>query len=131
MIDDQALADWLTAVPTDLVVKFRVGPYRPEFAQADLVGLVTPTAGPGLIEDGIWDVQGFQIEIVGRDRDRAGIKSSAFQIDQALVFGDYPAMLWGTWVRVAYRSGSAPTSQQLDEHQRQSFICTYLAEVSL
>lgn len=131
MIDDQALAEWLTAVPTDLEVRFRTGPYRPEFSQADLVGLVTPTVGPGLIEDAAWDVEGFQVEIVGRDRDRAKLKSSAFQIDRAIVLGDYPAALWGTWVRVAYRSGSAPSSQQLDEHQRQSFVCTYLAEVSL
>lgn len=130
MIVDQDLADWLTAVPTVLGVKFQVGPYRPEFNQADLVGLVTPTVGPGQIEDGMWDVVGFQVALVGRDRDNARLKKSAFQLDDAIIQGDYPAALWGGWVRVAYRSGSAPSPQQLDEHQRQAWICTYLAEVS-
>ena len=131
MIDDAQLAAWLTAVPTALTVQFQVGPYRPEFDRGDLVGLVTSTTGPGLIEDGMWDVVGFEVLILGRDRDQSQLKTSAYQIDTAIVLGDYPAALWGGWVRSAYRSGSGPVAQQLDEHQRQMFSCTYLAEVSV
>lgn len=130
MLDDQALADWLTAIPTDLTVEFQVGPYRPEFMKADTIGLVTPTAGPGEIREGLWDGAAFQIQLVGRDRDRAALKSSAFQIDQALRFGDFPAQLWGTWVTAVGRVGSGPTPLQEDEHQRQAWTCTYFAEIS-
>jgi hypothetical protein len=130
MIDESLLADWLSAVPTVLTIKFVVGPYRPEFGKADTIGVVSGTPGPGLLDDGLWNGSGFQVMLEGRDRDHAKLKQAAFDIDHALIFGDYPASLWGTWVRSVDRTGGEPSPQQADEHQRQQYFCTYFAEVS-
>jgi hypothetical protein len=130
VIDDQLQAEWLTAVPTVLAIQFVVGPYKPEFLKGDTVGVVTPVPGLGLVREGLWNTSAFQVLLVGRDRDHARLKQSAFQIDSALVFGDWPAQVWGTQVTLVDRTGSEPTPVQQDEHQRQAWACTYFAENS-
>lgn len=133
MIDDELQRAWLEAVVTDLAVPFVVGPRIPEFGRGDILGIVTPSPGAGLVLEGINDVVGFQIRIVGRERDYARLKTSAVQIDKALLFADFPAAMWGGWVTVITRAGGGPSPELGDgnDRDRVAFVCTYLAETDL
>lgn len=130
MIDDELLRAWLEATVTDLGVLFFVGPRIPEFGQGDILGVVTPSPGAGLVLEGINDVVGFQIRMVAREREYAKLKISALQIDKALVFADFPAALWGGWVTTITRAGGGPSPELGDgnDRDRVAFVCTYLAE---
>jgi len=131
MIDEQALADWLTALPTALSVKFNPGPRKIEFVRADTAGLVSMLPGAGLAPDGLFDQPSFQVEIVGRERDRTGLRQSMELVDQTLIGLDSPGALWGTWVNWVGRTGSGPAQGQEDEQDRISWACSYLAVIPL
>lgn len=133
MINDQLLCDWLSAVVDELSVPYTVGPRIPEFGRADVLGVVTPTAGPGLVLEGINTVVGFQVRWVAREKSYAKLKLSAWQTHKALLFAPFPGSLWGTWVTSITTAGSDPTPELGDgqDLDRVAFTCTYLAEVQL
>lgn len=127
MIDIVALCAWTTAVPTELGFEFVPGPREPEYGQGDLVGVITPLEGPGLVLEGAGDRSSFQVKLVSREFQANELQRAAFAIDQALVFGDYPAELWGTQVQFVTRTGGQPSVIQEDEHDRVAYVCSYIA----
>lgn len=133
MIDDEKLRVWLEAIVDDLAVPFVVGPRIPEFGRNDVLGVVTPSPGAGLVLEGISDVAGFQIRMVAREKSYVKLKASAFQIHRALVFADFPGSMWGTWVTSITPAGGGPVPELGDgrDLDRVAFVCTYLAETEL
>lgn len=127
MLDAALLRDWLNAVPLDLDVPFERGPRVREFGNADISGLVTMVPGPGELMDGVGDYSSFQVRLTSREANQEQLRKSAFQLDTALRFGDYPADLWGTWIVSVERTGGAPSELETDEHDRVSYVCTYNA----
>jgi hypothetical protein len=93
----------------------------------DLVAVVTMLEGPGESLEGIGDYSSFQVRLVARETEQDQLRRSAFQVDSALRFGDFPSELWGTWVVSVQRAGGAPSELQTDEHDRVSYVCTYNA----
>lgn len=133
MIDDAALAAWLTATVDDLGVPFVVGPRIPEFGRADILGVVTGAPGLGLTMEGINNIEAFQLRLVGRERDYQKLKTSAYQVHRALMFANFPGSLWGTWVTSVTTAGGGPVPELGDgtDLDRVAFVCTYLAETEL
>lgn len=127
MIDMELLAQWLSAVPTELNLRFESGPRAPEFLQADRIGLVTAFGGLGVTLEGAGDQSGFQVRLVSREFERGKLQKSASQLDQALLFGDYPADLWGTTIQYVDRASGGPEASQEDELDRVTYACTYIA----
>lgn len=126
MIEMDQLVVWLNAVPTDLGTAFVDGPRQPEFGNADDVAVVTALGGLGLTLEGFGDQPSFQIKMVSRDHRRSVLHRSIMQIDTALLFGDFPADLWGTRVQYVDRSAGPPESAQEDELDRVAYVCTYI-----
>lgn len=133
MIDDELLAAWLENLVDELDVPYTVGPRIPEFGRADVLGVVTPTPGLGLVLEGINEVVGFQIRWVAREADYSKLKLSAYQTDKALLFMEFPGPFWGTWVTSLNRAGGGPTPELGDgrDLDRVAFTCTYLVETEL
>lgn len=127
MIDFAALAAWLDTVPTELSFKFVVGPREPEFGQGDQIAMVSALGGQGLTLEAAGDLPSFQVKLTARDHQVAELHRSAFQIDAALILGDYPENLWGTRIQYVTRSGGGPESLPEDELDRVSYVCTYTA----
>lgn len=133
MIDDELQRAWLDAVSTDLDIEWVVGPRIPEFGNADLLGVLTPVAGPGPTLEGINTVVGFQLRMVAREHDYAKLKATAYTVHKALLFADVPADLWGTRVVWISTAGGDPNPEPADgrDLDRVAFTCTYLAETGL
>lgn len=133
MIDDELQRAWLETVVNELEVPFFVGPRIPEFGRADVLGVVTPVAGPGPVLEGINTIVGFQIRMVARLKAYAALKRSAWAVHRALLFADVPADLWGTRVIWVSTSGGDPVPDNPDglDKDRAQFVCTYLSEVAL
>lgn len=133
MIATVELANWLTAAvaATALAPKIIPGPRVPEFVKADTIGVVTLLPGAGLALEGLFDQPAFQVELIGRERDRDELEDAFDEMDRALIWLDVPANLWGTRVVQTGRTGGGPASTQADEHQRISYACSYWAMVSL
>lgn len=133
MIDDTLLAAWLAAVDTELSVPYFIGPRIPEFGSADVLGVVTPSPGLGLVLEGINQVVGFQIRWVAREANYAKLKRSAYLVDRTLMFVDFPTQLWGGWVTSVNRAGGEPSPELGDgrDLDRVAFTCTYLVETEL
>jgi hypothetical protein len=111
-------------------IKFEVGPEIKEMP--DLLGTITVLAGEGLINDGLFDRPQFQIALRGTQNRYADVEGFAKQVDDLIVFGDYPHELWGGYVISAYRSGGAPAPQlALDQGRRVIFVCTYTAQEAI
>lgn len=127
MIELPSLITWLDAITTELDLKFVKGPRAPEFLRGDRVAVVTPLEGPGLTLEGAGSVASFQIRVVAREFEEDELRKSAFQLDDALLFGDYPANLWGTRIQYVSRTGGEPSSLQEDEHDRVAYVCSYIA----
>lgn len=127
MIDLPLLVAWLDSVDTVLDLKFVKGPRAPEFLRGDRVAVVTPLEGPGLTLEGAGSVASFQLRIVAREHDEDALRKSAFQVDEALLFGSYPADLWGTRIQYVDRTGGEPSSLVEDEHDRVAYVCSYIA----
>lgn len=133
VIDDDLLRQWLEALPTELDLRWKIGPRVPEFGNNDRFGVVTPSPGAGLTLEGVNLVAGFQLRMVARELDYSKLKLTAYQIHAALLFADIPAMLWGTWVTSIATAGGEPVPEPADgrDLDRVAFTCTYLAEVGL
>lgn len=133
MIDDELQRQWLEAVVNDLDVPFFTGPRIPEFGRGDVLGVCTPTAGPGPVLEGIDTVVGFQIRMVARLHAYAQLKLSAWQIHKALLFADVPADLWGTRVVWVNAVAGDPVPEPADgvDKDRVAFTCSYVSEVTL
>jgi hypothetical protein len=133
MINTGQLAQWLTdrASATALAPKIVPGPRLPEFVKGDTIGVVTLMPGAGLVLEGLFDNPAFQLELVGRERDRDELEAAFTVLDQALVWMDLPSSLWGVRVVQLDRVGGGPAATQQDEHQRISYACSYWAMVSL
>jgi hypothetical protein len=127
MIDPALLAQWLTAVPTELNLPFVHGPRQPEFGAADRLGLIVMLEGPGETLEGVGDVRSFQVRLVTREYEREALGRAANAVDLALRFGDFPADLWGTHIVWVNRAGGAPSELQEDELDRVAYVCTYNA----
>jgi hypothetical protein len=127
MIDAELLRVWLDAVPNELSLPFRRGPRPPEFANADRIGIVTMLEGPGERLEGAGDMASFQLRLVAREFETEKLRRSAFAIDSALRFGDWPLDVWGTHVISVDRAGGAPSELQEDELDRVAYVCTYNA----
>lgn len=127
MIDMVALAQWLDAVPTELDLRFSASSRQEEFGRGDLVGQVTAQPGPGLILEGMGSVASFQIKAVAREHQEPALRVSAFQLDDALLFGPFPAEVWGTRVISVDRLGGEPSSLPEDELDRVAYVCSYIA----
>ena len=126
MIDYDLMIAWLNAVPTELGHQFVLGPRQPEFQLADKVGLVTPQQGPGLTMDGLANVPSFELKVTAREYQHMPLRRTAFALDKALLFGAYPATLWGTRVQYVDRIGGEPGSFPEDEHDRVAYLCGYI-----
>lgn len=126
MIDLGLLIVWLDAVPTSLEYRFVRGPREPEYGRGDQVGVVTPVGGPGLTLEGAGELSGFQVKLTGREFQHDLIRRSAYEIDTALLFGDYGTDLWGTRVQYVDRTGEPPSALQEDNLDRVAYVCTYL-----
>lgn len=89
--------------------------------------VVTPTPGPGLTLDGIYDQQGFQVLSIGRAMDYDNAEALAFALDKRLL--QFTGGRLGS-TRVLYfnRVGSPPTLLRRDEADRYNFVCTYIHE---
>jgi len=133
VIDDAALAAWLTAATDDLAIPFVIGPRIPEFGKADIFGVMTGAPGLGLELEGINNIEAFQLRLVARERDYQRLKTSAYQVHRALMFADFPGPLWGTWVTSITTAGGGPVPELGDgsDLDRVAFVCTYLAETEL
>jgi len=127
MIDTELLVTWLAAVSTELDLGFVSGPRPPEFVNHDRIAVVTAFGGTGFTLEGAGEVSSFHLRLVSREHERAKLQKTAFQLDTALVFGDYPADLWGTTIQYVDRSGGGPESSEEDELDRVSYVCTYIA----
>lgn len=128
MIDLEALVAWFSAVNTDLAYTFVAGPRVPEFGNADVLGVVTPLEGPGLTLDGLASVASFQVRMIGREYQHTRVRKSAFQVDDALLFGvNLPDQLWGTRIQYIDRLGGEPAPVQEDELDRVAYLCSYVA----
>lgn len=130
MIDAKLLALWLSALLTGQpqAPSFAVGPMRPELEFPDNLGIVTPMPGPGSGTEGLLDFPVFQIRVRGLQPYYGQLANQANMVDQALVFGLYPANIWGTRILAVTRSGSGPVPIDEDSvNQRISFMCNYLA----
>jgi hypothetical protein len=127
MINTELLVTWLAAVPTELTMVVVSGPRHPEFGRGDRLVIVTALGGIGTTLEGAGDTASFQLRLVSREHEREALQKTAFQLDTALLFGDYPADLWGTTVQHVDRSGGGPESSQEDELDRVAYVCTYIA----
>lgn len=132
MIDQQLQADWMNDLVESLIGgrPFVPGPREPEFGVGDFIGVITPSLGLGLQRAGLWDVEGFQVKFVGKERDRARTNQVMSLVDRELIEMDVPLSLWGSWITSVDRAGSPPTQLQEDEHLRIAWVCTYFAEVA-
>lgn len=127
MIDTDALVTWVNAISTEIEMKFVKGPRNPEFLKADLVGTITPLEGAGLTLEAAGSLSSFQIRMQSREHQESALRKSAFQIDEALVFGDWPADVWGTRIQYVGRTGGEPAILQEDEFDRVAYVCSYVA----
>jgi hypothetical protein len=127
MIDPELLRVWLQEVPNDLSMEFVEGPRVPEFLRGDDIGVVTMLEGPGYTLEGSGGFGSFQLRLVARERDQDKLRRTAFQLDNALLFGDYPVDIWGTWITSVDRTGGEPSPLQEDEHDRVAYVCSYIA----
>lgn len=127
MIDLDALASWLDEVPTTLDFKFVAKTRQEEFGRGDLLAQVTPLPGAGLVLDGLGNASSFQVRLVAREYQESDLRRSAFQLDDALLFGTYPADLWGTRVVYVDRIGGEPSSLEEDQLDRVAYVCSYVA----
>lgn len=129
MIDPVLMALWLSALLSGQpqAPNFAVGPNRPELEFPDNLGIVTPMPGPGSGTEGLIDFPVFQIRIRGLTPYYAQLANQANMVDQALVFGLYPANIWGSRILTVGRPGSGPVPVNEDPtNQRISFMCNYL-----
>lgn len=129
MIDPVLMAMWATAVlqGQPQAPRFEVGPPRPELEFPDNLGMITPMPGPGSTTEGLIDLPVFQIRVRGLAPYLLQLANQANILDQALVFGVYPANIWGTRILAVTRSGSGPVPINEDEaNQRISYLCNYL-----
>lgn len=127
MIAITPLVAWFEALALPVEFKFFPGPRVPEFGKGDRIGVVTPLAGPGETLEGIGENSSFQVALIGREHAAADLQAAAFQVDSLLLFGDYPADLWGTFVQSVSRVGGQPSPIQEDEHDRVRYVCSYIA----
>lgn len=129
MIDPDLMALWLSAVLTGQpqAPTFAVGPDRPELEFPDNLGIVTPMPGPSSSTEGLIDYPVFQIRIRGLAPYRFQLANQANMVDQYLLFGVYPANIWGSRILAVARSGSGPVPIAEDEvNQRISYMCNYV-----
>lgn len=127
MIDADLLQVWLQAIPNELNLPFKRGPRPPEYGNGDRLGIVTMLEGPGETLEGVGDVASFQLRLIAREFEVAELRRTAFAIDEALRFGDWPSDQWGTHVVWVARAGGGPSELQEDELDRVAYVCTYNA----
>jgi hypothetical protein len=127
LIDLDALVTWLAAVPTATGAPVVKGPRQLEFGNADELVMVDALGGLGMTLEGAGDQPGFRLKLVAREFREAQLRQTAFQLDTALVFGDYPDDLWGTRIQYVERSAGPPELLPEDELDRVSYVCTYIA----
>lgn len=111
---------------TAIGIPFKVGPEIPDMP--DVLGVVTAEPGQGLINEGLFEIVGFRVQVRGSQNRHSDVASYAKQIDHMIDFGDYPHELWGSYVITAYRGGGGPTPAPLDNGRRIIYTCSYLAQ---
>jgi hypothetical protein len=108
-------------------IPFNVGPELREMP--DVLGTITLVGASQMINDGLFQNTQFQIALRGTQNQYTDAEAYAKQVDDLIVFGDYPHELWGSYVTSAYRSGVGPAPQlALDAGRRVIFVCTYTAQ---
>lgn len=130
MLRTTVIADWLTALSTDVALPFFPGPEIKEFGRGNLgVGAVTKVpGGAGIQEDGAFEEQAVQLVIEGRSRVGTGrlsydaLEAAVERIDKAFqAVGN--ELIWGTYVLYTIRLGSFDPAFIADE--RVQFIGIY------
>lgn len=108
-------------------VPFNVGPEIREMP--DTLGTITKVGSSQMMNDGLFERIQFQIALRGMQNMYTDVEGYAKQVDDLIVFGDYPHEHWGSYVISAYRSGVGPAPQPaLDAGRRVIFVCTYTAQ---
>jgi len=115
-----------TYLENETQVPFRVGPEVPEMP--DVLGIVTTEPGQGYVNDGLFEVVGFRVQVRGGQNRHTDVEAYARQVDRLIEYGDYPHERWGSWVITAYRSSGGPTPAPLDNGRRVIYSCSYLAQ---
>lgn len=133
MLTPADVADWLNEAVL-LAVPFLPGPQPTEPIAPDLYGLVMPAPGLSPDVDGLFETQGFQLQIRGpqaRIYDQRAY-ATAIAADVALRFWDVPTWIGGTYVTSIQRPGGPPqlVSPTPDRAERFTYTAIYLFHVT-
>ncbi len=120
---------WLEGLGVTVPLKPGTGDTR-EWDLLDRVGIVTPTAGPGLFLEGAADTSGFQLRIRGAQNNPHDAETTALDADRRILTARTPVLVGSTRLLSVTRAGGRPTSlPSPDTAGRTEFTCTYLTRI--
>jgi hypothetical protein len=127
------VATWLNDV-VGLEVPFLPGPQPSDPIAPDVLGLVMPSPGQTSDVDGMFDYQGFQLQVRGPQARVYSEQAFAVSIavDTALRFWDMPAWIGTTYVTSIQRPGGPPqlVAPRPDSAERVTYTASYLFHVT-
>lgn len=92
--------------------------------------VLTRTGGDGLGTEGLTDGIGYQVLVIGDQRDYDSAEELAMHID-SLLRSAHSQRISGVWVTHIRRVGSPPTASFTDDAIRTHFVCSYIVDVGL
>jgi hypothetical protein len=115
-------------------VPFMPGPQPAEVIAPDVLGLVLPSPGQSPDVDGLFEHQGFSLQVRG-PQSRAYSEhaySAALSVDLALRFWDMPVRIGTSYVTSIQRPGGPPqlVTPRPDSAERFTYAASYLFHVT-
>lgn len=121
----QAIVDWLQTQRPDY--EYTTGPKVPE--TPDRLVIITRTGGGPLMFDGAIDEPGFQVRVRGEQFDGNSAEDTAIDLDTLIIGSQMFDLPDGTPVLEIIRSGSTPEAVLVDDADRTTYTCNYVARV--
>lgn len=133
MLTPTDVSTWLNDV-MGLEIEFMPAPQPVEPIAPDVIGLVTPSPGLSPDVDGLFETQGFQLQVRGPQSRTYSEQAyrTALTVDAALRFWDMPVWIGRTYVTSIQRPGGPPqlVSPRPTSAERLTYSATYLFHVT-
>ncbi|HEX4688643.1 MAG TPA: hypothetical protein VH228_17820 [Nocardioides sp.] len=133
MLTPGELSTWLNDV-MGLDIPFLPAPQPVEPIAPDVIGLVMPSPGQSPDVDGLFETQGFQLQVRGPQSRTYSEQAyvSALAVDVALRFWDMPVWIGATYVTSILRPGGPPqlVSPRPSSAERLTYSASYLFHVT-